>query len=183
MPSIEEIEEAAEEATYNAIGRFIARFGGLEYTLRFHLAEEIKLDLHYMTVLVTHDFALLCTAVSTVFSKTLKTEEERRQLKALISKCRALNDIRVKVVHGQWFDNEGGTVAHVSRRTLATEDTKDMAKLLEKATNEMRDVFNELQLLLSKFREELKGKPADPLLLLISKGLEELEAMGVELPE
>ena len=37
MPSIEGIEEAAEEATYCAIGRFIARFGGLEYTLRFHL--------------------------------------------------------------------------------------------------------------------------------------------------
>lgn len=72
-------------------------------------------------------------------------------------------------------------VAHVSRRTLAIEDTKDMAKLLEKATNEIRDVFNELQLLLSKFREELKGMPADPQLLL-SKALEELMAM-VELAD
>jgi hypothetical protein len=192
MPSIEEIEQATEEATYRAIGRFIAKFGGLEFTLRFHLAEEIKLDLNYATVVVTHDFALLCTAVSKVFSKTLKTEEERRRLKTLISKCRALNDIRVKVAHGQWFAfHDGGMVAHVSRRTLAIEDTKDMAKLLEKATNEIRDVFNELQLLLSKFREELKGMPADPQLLM-SKGLEELramvaleelKAMDVEFPE
>lgn len=172
MPSIEEIEEDAKEATYRAIGHFVARFGGLEYTLRFHLAEEIKLDLNYMSVLVTYDFALLCTAVSKVFSKTLKTEEERHRLKTLISKCRALNDIRVKVVHGQWFEShEGGMVAHVSRRSLAIEDTKEMAKLLEQATNEIRVVFMELQLLLSKFREEL-GTPADPYLLL-KNGLEE----------
>jgi hypothetical protein len=182
MPSIEEIEETTEEATYRAIGRFIARFGGLESTLRFHLAEEIKLDLNYASAVVTHDFALLCTAVSKVFSKTLKTKEERDRLKTLINKCRALNDIRVKVVHGQWFAfYEGGMVAHVSRRTLAIEDTKDMAKLLEQATNEIRDVFNELQLLLSKFREELKGMPDAPQLLL-SKALEELKAM-VELAE
>src|ERR1700748_1567690 len=143
MPSIEETAEAtAEDATYRAIGRFIASFCDLEGTLRLHLAVEIKLDLNYMTAVVTHDFALLCTAVSTVFSKTLKTEEERRRLKVLISKCRALNDIRVKVAHGQWFAfYEGGTVARVSRRTLATEDTNDMVKLLEKATNEVTAAF------------------------------------------
>jgi hypothetical protein len=64
---------------------------------------------------------------------------------------------------------------------MAIEDTEDMAKLLEKATKEMRDVFNALQLLLSKFREELKGMPAAPQLLL-SKALDELRAM-VELAE
>ncbi|SIO53129.1 hypothetical protein SAMN05443247_07433 [Bradyrhizobium erythrophlei] len=64
---------------------------------------------------------------------------------------------------------------------MAIEDTEDMAKLLEKATSEMRDVFNALQLLLSKFREELKGMPAAPQLLL-SKALDELRAM-VELAE
>jgi hypothetical protein len=161
MPTLKEIEDATEEATYRAIGRFIARFGGLEYTLRFHLAEEIKLDLNYLSVLVTHDFALLCTAVTTVFSKTLKTEEERRELKTLISKCRALNDIRVKVVHGQWFAfHDGGMVAHVSRRTLAIEDTTGMAKLLEEKTNEASAVFIKLQLLLTKFREQMKEAPS-----------------------
>lgn len=182
MPTLDEIDEAIAEATYGAIGRFVARFGGLESTLRLHLAEEIKLDLNYATIVVTHDFALLCTAVFKVFSKTLETKEKRERLKILISKCRALNDIRVKVVHGQWFaDFEGGTVAHVSRRKLETEDTKDMAKLLIKATDEIRAVFVELQLLLSKFRGEL-GTPPD-FELLIKKRLGELKAMVGELPE
>jgi hypothetical protein len=157
MPTEEDLKalhEGNEEATYRAIGRFITKFASVEWTLRFHLAEEIKLDLHYMTVVVTHDFALLCTAVSTVFSKTLKVEDHKRVLKRLISKCRELNDIRVKVVHGQWFAfSEGGTVAHISRRSLQTEDTIEMAKLLEEATADAQQLFAELQLLLWNFRD------------------------------
>ena len=67
MLSIEEIEKTTEEATYRAIGRFIARFGGLESTLRFHLAEEIKLDMNYASVVVTHDFALVHCRFNSLF--------------------------------------------------------------------------------------------------------------------
>jgi hypothetical protein len=73
-------------------------------------------------------------------------------------------------------------VAHVSRRTLAIEDTKDMANLLEKPADEIGHVFNDLQLLLSRFREELKGMPADAQSSLEGL-LEELKAVGAELPE
>jgi hypothetical protein len=148
----EQEQKETEEATYRAIGRFITCFAGVEHALRFRLAEEIKLDRHYMTVIVTHDFALLCTAVTAVFSKTLKTEKERRELKRLMSKCRALNDIRVKVVHGVWSPDDGGMVAHVSRRTLSTENNENMTRVLEKEADDARQIFNDLQVLLSKYR-------------------------------
>ena len=158
MPTEDDLEALHaknREATYRAIGRFITQFASVEHTMRFYLAEEIKLDLNYMSVVITHDFALLCTAVMTVFSKTLKSEDQRRDLKRLISSCRALNDIRVKVVHGQWFAfSEGGTVAHISRQRLQIEDTTEMAKLLEKATADANKVFVDLQLLLSHFLED-----------------------------
>jgi hypothetical protein len=144
------LHEGNEEATYRAVGCFITQFASVEHTMRYYLAEEIKLDLNYMSVVVTHDFALLCTAVTTVFSKTLKFEEQKRDLKRLISKCRELNDIRVKVVHGQWFAfSEGGTVAHISRRSLQLEDTTDMANLLDRATADGHKLFVDLQVLLS----------------------------------
>jgi len=101
----------------------------------------------------------------------------------LMNKCRALNDIRVKVAHGQWFAfHEGGMVAHVSRRSLEIEDTKDMAKLLETATDQMTGVFDELQVLLTTFREELKEVSENQNLVLIHKELEELLAMDPQLP-
>jgi hypothetical protein len=157
MPTEQELKtlhQANEEATYRAIGRFITKFASVEHTMRYHLAEEIKLDLHYMSVVITHDFSLLCTAVTTVFSKTLKSEDHKPVLKRLISKCRELNDIRVKVVHGQWFAfSEGGTVAHISRRSLQIEDTTEMAKLLDTATADAQQLVGDLQLLLWNFRD------------------------------
>jgi hypothetical protein len=54
MPSVDESEKATEEATYRPIGRFIARFGGLGFTLRFQLAEDIKLGLNYASAVITH---------------------------------------------------------------------------------------------------------------------------------
>jgi len=157
MPTEEDLKalhERNREATYRAIGRFITQFASVEWTLRFYLAEEIKLDLNYMSVVVTHDFALLCTAVTTVFSKTLKFEDQRHDLKHLMSKCRELNDIRVKVVHGQWFAfSEGGTVAHIPRRSLQIEDTTEMAMLLDKATADGNKLFVELQVLLSHLED------------------------------
>jgi hypothetical protein len=67
-----------------------------------------------------------------------------------------LNDIRVKVVHGQWFTfSEGGTVAHISRRSLQIEDTVDMANVLEKAADDASKLFLDLQFLLARIDEVL----------------------------
>ncbi|MGY4463109.1 hypothetical protein [Bradyrhizobium sp. LB13.1] len=77
-------EDATREATYRAIGRFIHQFASVEWTLRYYLAQAVKLDLNYMDAIVTHDFALLCTAVTSVYSNILKTEDEKKLLKKLI---------------------------------------------------------------------------------------------------
>jgi hypothetical protein len=155
MSSIDMHDDGEEprQATYRAIGLFITRFASVEHALRFRLAEEINLDLHFMSEILTHDFALLCTAVTAVFSKTLKSEEERRELKRLMSQCRSMNDVRVKVVHGQWFpDFGGGTVAHASRQNLAWKDTENMAGLLKQQAEQAGQTFEALHILLSKYR-------------------------------
>ena len=144
------IEAATEEATYRAIGRFIKMFSSIERTMRMFLAEAVELNLEYVTPIITHDFALLCTAVKTVYLRLLKTDEERAILKQLISECRALNDLRVKVVHGEvWFPgHNGGTVAHVSRQTLELKDTSGMAERLEQAAAQSGRLFGDLHALL-----------------------------------
>jgi hypothetical protein len=150
-----ELGEDATEPTYRAIGRFIHQFASVEWTLRFYLTQAVKLDLSYMDTIITHDFALLCTAVASVYSDILKTEEDKKLLKKLIRQCRAMNDTRVKVVHGQWFPfAEGGMVAHRSRQNLKLEDTTGMAALLEKQSQEGVSLFVDLQVLLAKFEDD-----------------------------
>lgn len=153
-------EENDPEETYLAIGHFIKRFSSIEWTLRYYLPQAVGLDMKYMDVIITHDFALLCTAVSTVYSELLKTDQERKRLKKLIGQCRAMNDIRIKVVHGlNWFaDFDGGTLAHVSRSTLRQQDTTGMTEKLEKAAQDGAGLFCELQDLLSSVLEEDYGK-------------------------
>lgn len=145
-------EETTRESTYRAIGRFIHQFASIEWTLRYYLAQAVKLDLHYMDAVVTHDFALLCTAVNSVYSDILKTDDEKKLLKKLISQCRAMNDTRVKVVHGQWFPwADGGWVSHRSRQNLKLENSTGMAALLEKQAQDGVGTFIDLQDLLSRF--------------------------------
>jgi hypothetical protein len=149
VSDLEKLHSENREATYRAIGLFITKFASVEWTLRYYLGLASKIDMHYLAPVITHDFALLCTAVMTVFSEVLKTDEDKKKLKKLISRCRVLNDTRVKVVHGQWFAfHDGGMVAHRSRQTLWTEDTTGMAKLLQHQAEEGRQIFVELEILL-----------------------------------
>jgi hypothetical protein len=144
-------ENKTSEATYRAIGRFIRGFSSVEHTLRFHLAIEVKLDMAYCNAVVTHDFALLCTGVQEVFGQTLETEEKKKELKKLISRARELNDLRVKIVHGNWWpDFEGGTLLHVSRRSLREEVFAEMAAHLEKQVDVARELYWGLTVLLSR---------------------------------
>lgn len=148
-------QDDATEPTYRAIGRFIHQFASVEWTLRYYLAQAAKVDLNYMDAIITHDFALLCTAVTSVYSNILKNDDDKKLLKRLIGQCRAMNDTRVKVVHGQWFPfADGGMVAHRSRQNLKQEGSIGMAVLLEKQSLEGVSLFISLQKLLAKFEDE-----------------------------
>jgi hypothetical protein len=60
-----------DEATYRAIGRFITKFASVEHTMRFHLAEEIKLDLNYMSA----RYSRFCLAMYRCYNRILQDAE------------------------------------------------------------------------------------------------------------
>jgi hypothetical protein len=132
-----EAEQAKKDAIYRAIGRFIAEFSVIESILKGHLAIEVKLRTDFYDAIITHDFSLLCTAVLQVFSSTIQDEALVEDLKKFISRCRKINDVRVKVAHGDWWPHEaGGAVRHVSRQKLESVRSTDMTEALEKHADE-----------------------------------------------
>jgi hypothetical protein len=138
--------EEGRDATYRAIGCFITRFASVEMAMRHAIAQEVKIDFQFYHAVMTQDFAMLCSAFNAVFSHTLKTEDEKKRLKAVVSRARQLNDVRVKVVHGtQWEeDYDGGTLLHVSRQSLKMQELKGMAAFLDKEADNCSEVFGEL---------------------------------------
>jgi hypothetical protein len=126
-------QAATEELVYQAIGKFIFAFSQLEYMLKEHVASEAGVKDEHFIAIMTHDFALLCTIASDVLGKTCKHEEEKEELRAIISDCRKVNDMRVKVVHGLWVPfMDGGRVWHVSRNSLKPSMSVEQAKELER---------------------------------------------------
>lgn len=145
------------DATYKAIGRFIVASNYLEDLLRFCLRQQIKLNYQYADTIITHDFALLCTAILTVFSNSLH-ESDMQVLKTLISECRSLNDDRVKVVHGSWNSRSGGHVQHVSRNTLRSQYWGPMTGYLFKRSEAAFNLGAKVQLFFWKFIGEYIDK-------------------------
>jgi hypothetical protein len=129
------------EATYRAIGRFMFEFSQLEFTIRIRVALEAGIKDEHLMALMTHDFAILCTAALEVLLPSLHGKETKEGLRGLINDCRKLNNVRVRVAHGLWvpFD-EGGTVHHVSRSNLKPSMNIDQAKHLEAQADEANRV-------------------------------------------
>jgi len=124
------------ENAYRAIGRFICEFSQLEYTLRHHLGQEIELAEKYFDAVLSYDFALLCTVVKDVFSKS-RGQEFAVALSELIKKCHALNDARKRVAHGLWVAHlDGGAVHYVSRTKLKSSMQVDQATELQKLADD-----------------------------------------------
>jgi hypothetical protein len=92
----------SEDRFFSAIGRFIFEFSQLEYSFRYYIAETINLKDDYFNAIMTHDFSRLCDIAGTVLVPVVD-ETQSNRLKKLISKCKALNDDRVRIVHGLWF--------------------------------------------------------------------------------
>jgi hypothetical protein len=140
--------QATEEeigATYRAIGRFVVEYSELEYMLRFMLGVALGLRMDLLEPVIAHDYARLCTAVLTIFKQTVVDEEKYKGLKKLINKCRGINDLRVKVVHGSWQpERKGGTLNHVSRSDLRGASLIGMRALLEEKADETRNILNDL---------------------------------------
>ncbi|MCA1390764.1 hypothetical protein I6F20_16990 [Bradyrhizobium sp. IC3123] len=152
----EEYRRRTEEAE-RAIGKFILQFAGVELALQYVLCEVTELSLHWAKPVVTHDFALLCTAIETVFGEILEDDpDDRARLKKFIKRARAFNDVRVKTVHGFWYGfGFGGIVAHTSRQTLRPKDMEGMVKILADQTQAGRELFAEALELTEKCQKRL----------------------------
>jgi hypothetical protein len=150
-------ELGAEDATYLAIGRFIVEYSALEGDLRFLFGAELRLRVDLFDPVLTHDFALLCTAVLNVFKQTA-SDDRYRQLTKIVNKCRKINDLRVKVVHGEWMpQEEGGSLSHASRGSLRRAHLGRMKDMLEAKADEVHALRNDLDKFFHDHHEDKKA--------------------------
>ena len=136
------------EPTYLAIGRFVFEFSQLEYTLKHHIAEAADLNERFIDPIMTHDFALLCTAAKQILGEAMD-DERKEQLNKIIGECYSLNQERVRVAHGLWVPfREGGVVNHVARSNLKSNRSIGQAEHLESQADRARDLRASLERLL-----------------------------------
>src|SRR5580704_15021399 len=104
-PKGEHQKEIAEltggEQFYSAIGRFVAEFSRLEALLKWMIEDAVKLPDEYSGIIVTHDFAMLCTIAQNVLSRNAD-KTHKAKLETVIRRSRDLNNHRVRIVHGYW---------------------------------------------------------------------------------
>src|SRR5262249_38401128 len=104
---------------YEAIGEFVFQYSQLEYQLRWNVALEAKIDKELSDALIgPYDFAMLCTVLEkTVLKK--RPDKDAKVVKKFFNRCRQVNEVRVKIVHGTW---SVWSVTHLSRNTLEQKD-------------------------------------------------------------
>ena len=136
---------AAAEKTYRAIGRFIFEFSQAEYTIRYHLGEELGLaSEHFNAVVGSYDVAMLCTVAKEVFGKS-RANMNADAIKDLINNFLDLIPHRNRVAHGVWMPyTDGGTVRHVPRNLKHHMDA-NQAAALEKLADEACSLRDKLE--------------------------------------
>jgi hypothetical protein len=141
-------EASKLEQTYRAIGHFISEFSKLEGMIQAFIAHEISLDEKFYDAVVNYDFALSCTVLESVtrISRDKLTSDE---LSKIITKCRALNDDRVKVAHGYW-EAHRGQLHHVSRTKLQLIHYDERAAYLNKQADTAARLRVELKQLMAR---------------------------------
>ena len=133
------------ERVYESIGRFIYEFSQAEYTIRYHLAEEIGLDDRFFSEVVeSYDVGMLCTVAVKVFCKTRATSNAA-EIKNLIEKFRGVNDRRNLVAHGLWVPHEDGGRVHYVPRSLKPRAETNQAEILGELAKETRKLRAELE--------------------------------------
>src|SRR6478752_3787469 len=102
-----EPETEIAKQIYPRIGEFICTFSQLEEMLRLTLAEVIRLPKEELLEPVTasYDFSTLCNVVVAAYRLRYAAADLKKAaiFEKLISRCRRLNDDRVRIVHGTWW--------------------------------------------------------------------------------
>ena len=108
-----------KSALFREIGRFVFEYSQLEFDLRRHFQRKIGFGRQFGDVMSTaFDFARLCSALKEV-SAIEKGGQADPVLVKHLNACKAINDVRVAVVHGRWMSSLGGdSVLQVSRQNM-----------------------------------------------------------------
>ena len=110
---------SVETRSYEKIGRFIADFSQLEFSIRVNLMQALRLDhLSYPAELAEaitspYSFTSLCKVAQKVFSLVNQADDTRAmKIAAVLNKCLALHEQkRNPLVHGIWAPSDRGPVA------------------------------------------------------------------------
>jgi hypothetical protein len=126
-----------DERFYSTIGRFVSSFSFLESTIKVNVAHTAKVPDEFRDQIMSHDFALLCTIAENVFFRE-EPKERTDELRKILSRCRNLNDHRVRIVHGWWIiAGQTGFLFHTSRQRLESvghyDDPSQIATLADEA--------------------------------------------------
>jgi hypothetical protein len=136
------------EETYRAIGHFVSEFSKLEAMLQAFIAHEIGLDEKFFDAVMNYDFALSCTVLQSVV-RISRDELISDELDEVIKKCRALNDDRVRVVHGYW-EAHRGQLHHASRNKLQLVHYEERATHLNEQADAAARLRAELKQLMAR---------------------------------
>jgi hypothetical protein len=134
----------ATQRTYSAIGRFIFQFSQVEYTIRYYLAEEIRLpEEHFASVVGSYDVGALIAVAKEVFRKS---GEGYASIERLLNRFFTINGTRNQVAHGLWVPfKDGGTLHYVSRNRPVAVWSTDKAAELERLADELSDLNADLE--------------------------------------
>jgi hypothetical protein len=154
-----QMDHAAAEKTYRAIGRFIFEFSQFEYTIRHHLGEVIGLkDEYFSPVVESSDVGLLTTVAKEVFRKS-RSAETFTKIERLLNEFHGLNEKRNRVAHGLWVPFiHGGVVSYTSRSRLRPSEFTDQAGELERLADKACALRNELDNAIYKLPEMIAKK-------------------------
>ena len=105
---------------YREIGRFVFEYSRLEHDLRTHLRRKAQIPFDFGTpIMSAFDFAKLCNALIAVSEIEEADGKPDPTIKDLLKRAKAINDIRVAVVHGLWMSTFAGDRAkHISRNSM-----------------------------------------------------------------
>lgn len=130
-----------EESVHLAIGRFIAEFSQLEYTLRHYLAEEIKLDdMFFHEIVGSYDAGLLLNVCRAVFQKT-RGKRYESAIKGVLTRFQNMIEERNRVAHALWVVHlDGGTHHHINRNSLKSLPAANRADALNRLADEISEI-------------------------------------------
>ena len=107
-----------------------------------------------LTLVGPYDFAMLCTVTTTIFQQDYP--ERKAEIENILKQCRALNDHRVRIVHGLWtYQTEGLMTRHLSRQSLKREFYYQKPEELEQLAETAERLKLELLLCTGEYHPDL----------------------------